>query len=559
MSDINQIIDNIVNNIGQKIRIDENTALLKRLGALAVSRLLFHLDSQIPRHQLVAFYGLQFCWSKEALDAMTQLLQSDDKDLRQNAAIVISKGEGIEGLAKCCAPLIDHQDKAIAIFALQYVESVFPDYEKVKKIIKDPEIRIGLWKYLPRYYSSALSADTMSLLQQGLSNNDVTLINASIASLINQQDHHIKTRLFILTLLKHQNAAVREMSAEYFLWFGQVDETTVLQACFDHETDEYTHAALNAAILKIKQHPFNPHTFTQMNVEIMEPRWAFIGEDADDVFIQHRENRLKVLGQRYHIPYWLNSDINDAIEKSQALPVNQMISPLRDFIDAERTSYGKHMGTDAKGFEEMVHIADDMGWFCDHRTVVSIADGTVRLVTCAKTWGHYVVIEHEIEKNSDLEMMVHQTIDVSSFAWGIKGSIYGAHHGLMVCSLYAHLGPNLTVMPGQLIQKGERIGTIGRSYTWENGGYDAHLHFGIHLGPYQQCFQTGSLQDVNFQGRKYLGRVIDSNTVTTVLTIPYGYYWRKVHLKTEWIRGYLSKTLFDLDEHGWLEPQKLFR
>jgi hypothetical protein len=56
-----------------------------------------------------------------------------------------------------------------------------------------------------------------------------------------------------------------------------------------------------------------------------------------------------------------------------------------------------------------------------------------------------------------------------------------------ICSVYFHLSDRRLVSTGDTVSAGEPIGYIGRGDSRENGGYPrAHLHFGIHKGPYFQ-------------------------------------------------------------------------
>ncbi|MDD4996320.1 MAG: M23 family metallopeptidase [Patescibacteria group bacterium] len=52
--------------------------------------------------------------------------------------------------------------------------------------------------------------------------------------------------------------------------------------------------------------------------------------------------------------------------------------------------------------------------------------------------------------------------------------------GKIFYSLYGHLAaPRETPIIGDLIKKGEIIGQVGKSFSLENGGWPAHLHFNI--------------------------------------------------------------------------------
>jgi len=55
-----------------------------------------------------------------------------------------------------------------------------------------------------------------------------------------------------------------------------------------------------------------------------------------------------------------------------------------------------------------------------------------------------------------------------------------------VCSFYVHLSGDRKVKTGDRVTRGQLIGSIGADRSKENGFYPAHLHFGIHKGPYYQ-------------------------------------------------------------------------
>ncbi len=65
-----------------------------------------------------------------------------------------------------------------------------------------------------------------------------------------------------------------------------------------------------------------------------------------------------------------------------------------------------------------------------------------------------------------------------------------------------------------MVKKGQKIGSLGRSNTYENGGHISHLHFAIHLG----SFEDG-----------------------------------------KWLTGYLSPEQYKAGNHGWVDPQKFLK
>ncbi len=116
------------------------------------------------------------------------------------------------------------------------------------------------------------------------------------------------------------------------------------------------------------------------------------------------------------------------------------------------------------------HLAEDV-WLPAGTAVRSVADGVVRYSDFSPSWkdeagrmhwnlGNVIVIEHEL--NPVVDGLTH------------------------VCSVHVHLGADRKVKVGDTVRKGDVIGAIGRDTSEENGLYPAHLHFGLHKGPYVQ-------------------------------------------------------------------------
>lgn len=154
--------------------------------------------------------------------------------------------------------------------------------------------------------------------------------------------------------------------------------------------------------------------------------------------------------------------------------------PIREYFDASRKSFGYCVTQDFTAFVGSVHIGDDCGWRKELRTVCAVAPGVVRSAGHVYSWGFIVVIEHKLA----------------------NGDGY--------CSLYAHLSPFLHVKPGDVVAAGQKIASIGRNHSVENGGYGSHCHFGIHRGPFGQG---------------------------------------------EWVHGYISTTDWANGADDWIDPQ----
>ncbi len=107
-----------------------------------------------------------------------------------------------------------------------------------------------------------------------------------------------------------------------------------------------------------------------------------------------------------------------------------------------------------------LHVGEDSGWPMQGLPVHAIADGVVRYVSHDSSWGNLVVIESRVK-------------------------------GQLITHLYGHLAEQLTVRAGERVGAGQPIGRIGRSVSYENGGYWAHLHLGIQKAAFRDAIIAG--------------------------------------------------------------------
>ena len=83
--------------------------------------------------------------------------------------------------------------------------------------------------------------------------DNLRVVLPAIASLINQNDDSIETRIRIALALREVIPELRELSAEYLLWHGTLGEADFLEEAIDSESDRYALAAMSCALEAIKR------------------------------------------------------------------------------------------------------------------------------------------------------------------------------------------------------------------------------------------------------------------------------------------------------------------
>lgn len=516
-------IERIFSALLRKKDIEHHRARLKWLGSSAVPAIVPFLQESDNRPlQTIAFFALQYCWSKKAIPWVTPFLSHTDSELRTMAAIVLAHGGGFELLCDACRPLLDHTNPEVVMFALSHIEPEEPNRERMEKKIQNPHFWPVLAPHLPRYRQPTLITPILTLLRQGSQN----IKPHAIAALIQQTERKSEIYPAILEQLHNPEPSVREMVGEYFTWHDNLKAIPLLENAIKHETDSFAKASLYAAIktmrfrAKIKHNKPSDSQSDPLILPPMEPHWAYRGQKPPTPLVRQKENENNLLKKRFSFPIANTTTTHPSTQR-------WVHTPVRDYFDPERTTYGKEIEPSAiKGFSGMVHVGDDVAWNRPHLSVIAVDSGKVCQVEHDTTWGNKIIIEH-IPK-----------------------------HREQFCALYAHLTPALLVSPGDWVNAGDKIGSIGRSFSWENGGYASHLHFAIHRGKYHHIPKLDTLMDVRFQGRLYRGRVVCSDTKSTTLEIwnPRNGY-QLVHKATSWVVGYLSKEAWESEDHGWQAPQ----
>ncbi len=497
---------------------------LEALKRAAVPRLVHHLSSAKRRARMVALCSLFYCWSDVARKPLEGLLKDPDPEVRELAIGALARRLGPAELARVIGPLVEDKSFRVGLAAVSALEPRTSDLERIKKCLARPRLHGTLALYLPRYQSPELSPATLKLLDSP----QAKVRRAAAAALVYQGARSEEVKKRFAALLAHRDPATRELAAEHFTWHGVGEDVRALKKAAAAEKDLWVLAALRAAVEAIDRRKGKAPAPPRKR-EAFEPVWRYEGGTAPAKFKIEREERLDVQARRLAIP--LDNMMSDFEEESKAPPARTLMAPLRDYFNLARASYGRHVSKADKVFGNSVHVGDDVARYRDGLTVVSIGNGVVRRAGCTHSWGYMVIIEHR------------------------------APDGSKFCSLYAHLGPFVHVIPGDVVKKGQKIGTVGRSYTWENGGYGAHLHFGLHQGEFLKKYPVGSEVACTLGGKAVKGKVIKCGSLVAKIEAEVG--GRKIRFglrrRPLWIGGYIRPESFKAGRHGWVDPQNFIK
>ncbi len=550
-------------------------AAFRRAGRRAAPALL-DLAGRLPRNLLPTLLEcMELCWTPATAACAVNLLADRTAAVREAAARAIDRRCGRAALARECEPLCTHANAAVAAFAMVLVETAQPDLERMARCVAAQAPRRVLLRFLPRYYAEELRCATRALLELP----DPDLRRVAIIALAEQCDDSVEARRGIVAQLGDNRAQVREAAAEYLVRFGTRSENQPLAAAAAKERNIHVRAALSAALAsrpaasiatpRATAHRGVAGRYAKVvrllaasgrgarrraldafsSAEAFEPLWMADSQAAAGTAFKRARAERYAAGRALFPPPDQARDVHTAPD-----PARRLVAPLSDFPRRPTGSYGVYLDARTRLFNALVHVGEDAGWYRDHGTVVSIAPGQVLSVEHEPSWGHIVVIEHRADPALTRRVYRRFGTAIDTFARAQRDPPIDAEGCLRFCTLYAHLAASPAVSTGMVVTDAQRIGAIGRSYTWENGGYAAHLHCGVHLGPYVQVPRRGATIDCNYQGRPYRARVGAADEKTTDITIVKQGRRLNLHLTTAWVRGYISRWAWRAEDHGWLDP-----
>jgi len=124
----------------------------------------------------------------------------------------------------------------------------------------------------------------------------------------------------------------------------------------------------------------------------------------------------------------------------------------------------------------LYHTGIDVGACRDGSGYYAPADGVVRLVDSGGTAGTRFVVEFVLPAPAHT---------------GGDEARAGADAEVRINAICMHASARVFVAAGESVVCHQLLGTMGDSYSFENGGHFAHRHFGFYPGPFQADHNHG--------------------------------------------------------------------
>jgi murein DD-endopeptidase MepM/ murein hydrolase activator NlpD len=509
-------VDRLMMQLGRPRTRDEARKRLEALGDKAVGRLVHHVRGSNRIRRILALSAMQYVWSDEALEAVTTAAGSEDVQTRRLARVVLRRNLSDADYRAAMEKVAGDGGAAGAEAGRGLLERK-PDVETMLDALGQAAGWPELAPLLPRYYSGKLTKATRRMLRSA--HPDVKRF--ALLALLFQNDAEAATRRSATMLLGHGRPAIRDLACEYLRYHGTDRAAGHLRRVSRRDPDLWVRASAAAALEAIQRRAglFADGPDAPEAAEDDSPARRMLelaGILRDQPSQARRQAGLRLLSESADFAPWLAYAQMDVKSRREMLTrqharlvllnavagydparashlanrtwrqvrstgsgepdmvpeVDRAVPPIRDYFDPRRESFGRRIGDTGGAFANSVHVGDDCGGGQDHTTVAAIADGVVRHLGIGSiSWGTIVVIEHRLED------------------------------GERFCSLYAHLGPVPCVSLGQLVEAGDKLGSLGRAFTFDNGGYMTHLHFGIHAGPFGDGrWITGYVNPKRFRG-----------------------------------------------------------
>ncbi len=251
----------------------------------------------------------------------------------------------------------------------------------------------------------------------------------------------------IAPYLKSDNDIIRECAVNAYGFLASPDSLPVLHEMLANETNGYIQETLKASIGAIRKGGY------VNNIPYL-PQY-YKGKPKKIRFFYNRD-----VGWLENYVY---SKTDTVISRYSHSP--NLVFPTQQFYI--RVKHAPKAGTFANNHGFISHVGYDGAWFYEGVPVHSISNGIVKKVSHDVSWAVLVA--------------------VASFLPGSD----------TITIFYGHLSRYLSVEPGNHVYIGQKIGQIGNSVSYENGGYWAHLHLGVIRKPFTSALLVGYDTDIS--------------------------------------------------------------
>ncbi len=162
-------------------------------------------------------------------------------------------------------------------------------------------------------------------------------------------------------------------------------------------------------------------------------------------------------------PNWVKKGISEGGGGAAAkLPAGPWTSPIILYGEEARQGMSLQPFANLRGEGGTTyHTGVDVGACLDGAGYYAIAPGFVRFVYTGSDMGTEIVVQHHL---------------------GDKRTVN---------AVYMHGGDTVFVKGGDEVVSGQLLGTMGMSFSIENGGHFAHLHFGLYPGEFATTHNYG--------------------------------------------------------------------
>ncbi len=333
-----------------------------------------------------------------------------------------------KNIGSCGGKFFIERQKMVNRLVLQIREADKEAYPYKKKLIEDFGY-IGIENII-RYKEDSLNDVLITLLEH----MDFYVKYKSLYALRHYEKYKKKNAQFILPFLDSEDLYLKDMAISTLTETGDKSLIPAFRKALKKATNEYMINSLKYATNKIIRDSkllFPDFNYGMEKEKLLKYEYYKMGD------------KIKGYKERFSQIYLKK------IESWEFPGADSFTPPILDYYN-DLAFKGKRRSFGAGGSTK--HVGDDCAWFRDGASVHAIAGGIVRIIHHSPDWGFLIVIEHRLKDDKYL------------------------------CSVYGHLSKEIYIKAGDRVKKGDKIGTIGLSYSVENGGYGAHLHFGISKG-----------------------------------------------------------------------------